>query len=93
MLWRILFNGIVAIKAVRRDYHKKERKKNQIQLRCLNTLGLRFAADSNPTKVTFEEVDMNDIVFEEQLGSGGFGVVYRGTWKGREVACKVMHGN
>ncbi|XP_018579524.1 mitogen-activated protein kinase kinase kinase 11 isoform X3 [Anoplophora glabripennis] len=41
-------------------------------------------ADINPVKIDFSELDL-----EEVIGVGGFGKVYRGIWKNREVAVKA----
>lgn len=35
------------------------------------------------------EIDFNELELEEVIGVGGFGKVYRGTWKGQEVAVKA----
>lgn len=35
------------------------------------------------------EIDFNELELEEVIGVGGFGKVYRGTWKGLEVAVKA----
>jgi len=36
-------------------------------------------------------VDHDEIEFGERLGAGAFGEVFKGSWKGTEVAIKVMH--
>lgn len=36
------------------------------------------------------EIDVNELETNEQLGAGGYGEVYRATWKGTEVAVKFM---
>ncbi|KAK9680463.1 Protein tyrosine and serine/threonine kinase [Popillia japonica] len=41
-------------------------------------------ADINPI-----EIDFNELELEEVIGVGGFGKVYRGLWKNREVAVKA----
>ena len=35
------------------------------------------------------EIDFNELELEEVIGVGGFGKVYRGMWKGKEVAVKA----
>eukprot|EP01105_Mastigella_eilhardi_P022465 TRINITY_DN5525_c0_g1_i5.p1 TRINITY_DN5525_c0_g1~~TRINITY_DN5525_c0_g1_i5.p1 ORF type:complete len:546 (+),score=95.78 TRINITY_DN5525_c0_g1_i5:718-2355(+) len=37
------------------------------------------------TKLDFEEITLQDL-----LGEGGYGVVYKGNWRGQEVAVKVV---
>nr|XP_023023295.1 mitogen-activated protein kinase kinase kinase 9 [Leptinotarsa decemlineata] len=41
-------------------------------------------ADIDPVKIDFGELEL-----EEVIGVGGFGKVYRGVWRGREVAVKA----
>jgi hypothetical protein len=36
------------------------------------------------------EIDLKELKFEKQIGAGGFGVVYRGTWRGGAVAIKQV---
>jgi hypothetical protein len=36
------------------------------------------------------EIDYNELEVGEQLGAGGFGQVFKATWKGTEVAVKVV---
>jgi hypothetical protein len=36
------------------------------------------------------EIDYGELDLGEHLGAGGFGEVHRATWKGTEVAVKVM---
>lgn len=46
--------------------------------------GMRESVPSSPVQIPFSE-----LVLEEIIGVGGFGKVYRGTWKGQEVAVKA----
>ncbi|XP_076369688.1 mitogen-activated protein kinase kinase kinase 9-like isoform X2 [Tachypleus tridentatus] len=39
------------------------------------------------------EIDFSSLSLEEEIGSGGFGKVYRGIWRKQEVAVKVAHMN
>lgn len=36
------------------------------------------------------QVQMNEIDLEEQIGRGGFGAVYKGSWRGAQVAVKYI---
>jgi preprotein translocase subunit YajC len=36
------------------------------------------------------EIDFNELELGEHLGTGGFGSVHRATWKGTEVAVKML---
>lgn len=46
--------------------------------------GVRQSGPSSPVQIIFSE-----LVLEEIIGVGGFGKVYRGTWKDQEVAVKA----
>ncbi|KAG9334167.1 hypothetical protein JZ751_008526 [Albula glossodonta] len=48
------------------------------------TAGVRESVPSSPVQIVFSE-----LVLEEIIGVGGFGKVYRGTWKDQEVAVKA----
>ncbi|XP_064174237.1 mitogen-activated protein kinase kinase kinase 21 isoform X1 [Anguilla rostrata] len=46
--------------------------------------GVQESGPSSPVQIIF-----NELVLEEIIGVGGFGKVYRGTWKDQEVAVKA----
>ncbi|KAM4730509.1 LOW QUALITY PROTEIN: mitogen-activated protein kinase kinase kinase 21 [Anableps anableps] len=48
------------------------------------SVGVSEQVPSSPTQIPFSE-----LVLEEIIGVGGFGKVYRGTWKDQEVAVKA----
>lgn len=48
------------------------------------SVGVRERVPSSPCQIPFSE-----LVLEEIIGVGGFGKVYRGTWKDQEVAVKA----
>ncbi|XP_071336310.1 mitogen-activated protein kinase kinase kinase 21 isoform X2 [Trachinotus anak] len=48
------------------------------------SVGVRERVPSSPVQIPFSE-----LVLEEIIGVGGFGKVYRGTWKDQEVAVKA----
>ncbi|XP_076014795.1 mitogen-activated protein kinase kinase kinase 21 isoform X2 [Genypterus blacodes] len=48
------------------------------------SIGVREPVPSSPVQIEF-----NELVLEEIIGVGGFGKVYRGTWKDQEVAVKA----
>ncbi|XP_051507859.1 mitogen-activated protein kinase kinase kinase 21-like isoform X1 [Myxocyprinus asiaticus] len=48
------------------------------------SVGARVSDPSAPVKIPFSE-----LILEEIIGVGGFGKVYRGTWKEQEVAVKA----
>ncbi|KAL6076589.1 Constitutive triple response 4 [Balamuthia mandrillaris] len=43
------------------------------------------SGEAHPWAIDFEE-----LVFQEKIGQGGFGVVYKGTWRGTTVAIKKL---
>uniref|UniRef100_A0A3Q1I2K8 Mitogen-activated protein kinase kinase kinase n=1 Tax=Anabas testudineus TaxID=64144 RepID=A0A3Q1I2K8_ANATE len=51
---------------------------------AVETVGVRERVPSSPVQIPFSE-----LVLEEIIGVGGFGKVYRGTWKDQEVAVKA----
>eukprot|EP01090_Pellita_catalonica_P021978 TRINITY_DN8376_c0_g1_i1.p1 TRINITY_DN8376_c0_g1~~TRINITY_DN8376_c0_g1_i1.p1 ORF type:complete len:930 (+),score=157.90 TRINITY_DN8376_c0_g1_i1:46-2835(+) len=45
----------------------------------------------NPTPQSYIwEINVNEIEIEEKIGQGGFGVVYKGNWRGTAVAIKKL---
>ncbi|XP_047459746.1 mitogen-activated protein kinase kinase kinase 21 isoform X2 [Mugil cephalus] len=48
------------------------------------SVGVRERVPSSPVQIPFSE-----LILEEIIGVGGFGKVYRGTWKDQEVAVKA----
>ncbi|CAF1277482.1 unnamed protein product [Didymodactylos carnosus] len=50
-------------------------------------------AASNHLKKKLPRISMNDLVFEDCLGRGGFGTVYKCYWLSKQltVACKIIH--
>lgn len=53
-----------------------------------NTRRFSHAPSQGQLDIEFDE----EIELGEMLGSGAFGSVYRGSWNGRPVAIKMMHG-
>ncbi len=47
-------------------------------------------AYSRRTKPEAWEIDYHEIECGEQIDEGGFGIVYKASWKGTEVAVKVL---
>lgn len=45
----------------------------------------------NETQGFIEEINYNEIEFEEVVGKGSFGVVWKGKWKGQRVAIKHIN--
>lgn len=41
--------------------------------------------------VATSDVHWEDLIIHEKIGQGGFGVVYKGEWKGRNVAVKKVY--
>lgn len=60
-----------------------KRSSTEAMLRVLQQEIRRSTAKSHPIEW------LNDLVLLEVIGKGGFGVVYRGTWKGATAAVKV----
>jgi len=51
----------------------------------------RFMTAPHPRKKTFPQLNWQELVLGERIGSGGFGVVYRGTYHGKAVAVKKIN--
>ncbi|KAJ8372544.1 hypothetical protein AAFF_G00281490 [Aldrovandia affinis] len=54
------------------------------RLPAAGAAGVRDSGPSSPVQIIF-----SDLVLEEIIGVGGFGKVYKGTWKDQEVAVKA----
>lgn len=57
---------------------------------CMIILALVLAKRLSRRKRDDWEVDVSELDMGEQLGAGGFGEVRKATWKGTEVAVKMM---
>ncbi|KAK6935342.1 Serine-threonine/tyrosine-protein kinase, catalytic domain [Dillenia turbinata] len=49
--------------------------------------------DSEPNSILDCEIPWEDLQVGEEIGQGSYGVVYRGTWNGSDVAIKVYFTN
>lgn len=52
-------------------------------------IATRILSECECEEIRAEDLEYNE---EDTLGSGGFGTVYRGWWRGRHVAIKVLYG-
>jgi hypothetical protein len=79
---------------------KREKPPATLKLRSTSTPGSpvpvprpmpRKALSPRPSKKdTSSIIKYEELALTRELGKGSFGTVWRGTWRGREVACKVM---
>jgi serine/threonine protein kinase len=79
-----LFLALLVAGAVLR--HRNRRRMRRMQL-SVNRLGETLHAELEAWRIEWSEVS----VFEA-LGQGAVGVVYRGVWRGLDVAVKVLRG-
>ncbi|KAK6947737.1 PAS fold [Dillenia turbinata] len=49
--------------------------------------------DSEPNSILDCEIPWEDLQLGEEIGQGSYGIVYRGTWNGSDVAVKVYFAN
>ncbi|KAJ3436446.1 serine/threonine-protein kinase -related [Anaeramoeba flamelloides] len=68
---------------------KKEKKKHFHELQELENQLKNSNGLQDPKKELFL-VDPEEFIFGKLIGKGGFGRVFRGTWKGKEVAIKII---
>jgi len=71
--------------------HLAQRSLDEPERRFFST-SLRYLSTSSGRQVQVESwmVTSYDVEFGPQIGVGGFGKVYKGTWQKLEVALKVM---
>lgn len=43
------------------------------------------------TKDSWWRIEYSQLEFDTKIGAGGYGVVYKGSWKGNTVAIKMLH--
>jgi len=65
---------------------RKEVRKNDVGLRLPEIQSVKIFGKKNNSTI------IEDIELQQELGSGHFGVVYKGLWQGREVALKTVKG-
>jgi len=71
-------------------WEDKNRGLGQLQLDNLQEPGLTKASMIGAISSVAAGIEDNAVNIEEQIATGGYGVVYRGTWKGVPVAIKTV---
>jgi predicted Ser/Thr protein kinase len=78
-------------------YYKKRKKRDQFfneqNLTVYSSIVLdSISANSNSKNIEWN-IPYSEIKLEYELGRGGFGIVYKGTWRNASVACKKILGD